>query len=242
MCVGRTRKLRGSRTAGQQASRGSRLQRDRVDKESVARFLVGRVAGGLAPTSRYSPVQLQLQCKSQPAVLFRVRDLLEGGRQSLSMRQAESHGGRDFRGLLATGPDCRRRETKRAVGEGRRRESLVALLCSSQNRVKSRAVPDLRVNPSWRAGVSSWGSANNRINPSPDTSDSDFPPTVQSQGVSSSRRARPLFWLCQSPPLAVTTSSGQCVPFCAIHCRGSDLVFSLPVQQPVPPLDSSNTT
>lgn len=40
-------------------------------------------------------------------------------------------------------------------------------------------------------------------------SNSDSPPPIQRQGVSSSSRARPLFWLCQSPPLAVISASGN---------------------------------
>lgn len=153
-----TRKVPGSRTTGQQASRGSRLERIRV-QESDARFLVGRMAGD----SRRLLVVSQYSCSAEASPPYGMvsRPRSGGGRTAVvvSMQQAESHGGRGFRGVLATGPDCRRRETKRAVGEGRQRESSVALLCSSQNRVKSRAVPDLRANPSWRAGVSSWGSA-----------------------------------------------------------------------------------
>lgn len=69
----------------------------------------------------------------------------------------------------------------------------------------SRAVPRARSEgePN-QAGVqvSCAGVSDNRVNSPPGGSDSDFPPPVQSRGLSSSSRARPLFWLCQSPPLA----------------------------------------
>lgn len=51
----------------------------------------------------------------------------------------------------------------------------------------------------------------------------------QSQGASSLQaRARPLFWLCQSPPLALTSASGNsaCPSVrCSIRCREGDSVF-----------------
>jgi hypothetical protein len=74
-------------------------------------------------------------------------------------------------------------------------------------------------------------------------SGSDFPPPVQRQGASSSSRARPLFWLCQSPPLAVISCLWQqCVPFCAIDCREGESVFLCQLTNLFPPLHSSNTT
>lgn len=93
----------------------------------------------------------------------------------------------------------------------------------------SRAVPRARSEgePN-QAGVqvSCAGVSDNRVNSPPGASDSDFPPPVQSRGLSSSSRARPLFWLCQSPPLAWPVSLVT-VP---VHPRSrlpreSDLVF-----------------
>lgn len=89
----------------------------------------------------------------------------------------------------------------------------MALLCSSQNRVKSRAVPDLRANPGWRAGVSSLGSATiaSTRRRAVQIQTQTFHHASESQGVSSSSRARPLIWLCQGPPLVVASSSGNSV-------------------------------
>lgn len=89
----------------------------------------------------------------------------------------------------------------------------MALLCPSQDRVKSRAVPDLRANPGWRAGVSSLGSATiaSTRRRAVQIQTQTFHHPSESQGVSSSSRARPLFWLCQGPPLAVASSSGNSV-------------------------------
>lgn len=89
----------------------------------------------------------------------------------------------------------------------------MALLCSSQNRVKSRAVPDLRANPGWRANVSSSGSATiaSARRRAVQIQTQTFQQPSESQGVSSSSRARPLFWLSQGPPLVVASSSGNSV-------------------------------
>lgn len=188
------------------------MGRNRVDKESDASSLVGRVAGNFAPASSCSFPLVQLQCRRQPTGRFGVRDLVEGRR--LFSCQCERIS-RTTEGLHEAskqqGRDCRRRETKRAVCMRGSSEGEVGgtPLPQQESRVNSRAVPDLRANSSWRAGVSSWGRQQFASDPSSDGSDSDFPPTVQSQGVKLSRRARPLFWLCQSPPLAVTSSSGN---------------------------------
>lgn len=218
----------GSRTAGQQASRGSRLGRNRVDKESVARFLVGRV---LAASRRLLVVPwYSWSAKaSKPAVRFRVRVLVEGGRWW--SRQCDRLGrtvGEASQVSKQQG-NCRRRETKRAVDEGRgggrgRWHSFAPV------RTASRAVPcpDLRANPGWRAGVSSLGSATiaSTRRRAVQIQTQTFHQPSESQGVSSSSRARPLCWLCQSPPLAVASSSGNSAcPSAAIDCLESGLLF-----------------
>lgn len=87
---------------------------------------------------------------------------------------------------------------------------LLAGLCPSQNCVRTAEPCQISVRTQAGAQLcvvlqSAIIASNRRLG----GSDSDFPPPVKRQGVSSSSRARPLFWLCQSPSPAVISVSGQ---------------------------------
>ena len=110
----------------------------------------------------------------------------------------------------------------------------VPLLCSSQNLVKTRAVPESEGEPKLARRFAVLGSARIATR-RPDGSNSDFPPPVQSQGASSSSRARTLFWPYQSPPLAETNSSGSVRTLLRNVLPRKRLRVSLPVHRPVRP-------
>lgn len=122
----------------------------------------------------------------------------------------------------------------------------MALLCSSQNRVKSRAVPRSEGEPRLARRCVVLGVSDNRINPSPggSDSDSDFPPTVR-------KSRRKLVKPGKALVLAVSKSSArrgqflwqQCVPFCRNRLPRERLVVSCQCTSlSRPSLDSSNTT
>jgi len=120
--------------------------------------------------------------------------------------------------------------------------AMATLLCSSQDRVKSRAVPDLCANSSSRAVVLSCDQRHSLQLAASAVQVQTFHHkfNVKAQALQAG----------QALVLAVSESSArrdqclwqQCVPFCAIDCREGESVFLCQLTNLFPPLLSSNTT
>lgn len=154
------------------------------------------------------PPQTQLQRKSQGAGRFRVHVLVEGGRVSLCQcdRLSRTVKGPSEASKQQYRPRLRASRNKAGCrwGSTRRERSVGGtLFLQSRPRQEPCPVPDLRANPTKLAcrclvlGSATTASTRRRA-----VQAQTFHPPVQSRGLSSSSRARPLFWLCQSPPLA----------------------------------------
>lgn len=179
------------------------------------------MAGDFAPASSCSFPLVQLQCKSQPTGRFGDRDLVEGRRlfscqcERMSRTVEGPH-----EASKQQGRDCRRRETKRAVRMRGSSEGEVGgtPLPQPESRVNSRAVPDLRANSSWPATV--------RIRPVVGR----FRFRLSTNRPKSRRK---IVTPGKALVLAVSKSSArrdqflwqQCMPFCAVDCCESDLLF-----------------